>query len=1199
MSAVCVACGKPFQGITVAGQCPSCLLVAGFEELDDPLDPDAGSETNADDDQPTLGRVGNYDLIEEIARGGMGIVYRARQITLNREVAIKMILAGHSASSEAVERFLTEARTAAKLDHPNIVPVYEVGELEEDYFFSMKLIEGSNLSQLRSTLSLATIENSHVEAATRQRTIATIVSKIASALDYAHGRGILHRDIKPNNVLVDETGEPLLTDFGLAKLTGKEESGLTLSTSILGSPSYMAPEQAQGSIKQVTTAADVYGIGAVLYELLSGVPPFHGDTALETIQQVIHLEPRPIRELQPLVNRDLEMISLKCLQKEPKERYPSARALEEELGRFLRDEPIAARPVTLLGRTWRWGRRNPLLGALTALVCLAVMAGSAGILWQWKRATQANVELQQSVAHLNWQHITKLLEQDEAERAVARLAQLIRQEPSHWRAATYAMSILNHHTFPLPVSLPLENTGAKHHVPPQLSPDGLTVAMAGENHGLTLYHVDRDPHTLGGNDTPVRALAFHPNQPWLFAGTANGIEGWNLQTNEKLAPSLNIPDHLQQLIICGDGSRLLAAVGEEIQVWRFSSQGIHSNVRQTISCGARIHQIRCNRNGRTILARVASPKSCLRLWQLEEGTALPNVREIPVSQVSHFDLSADGTRIAATTGPFSVEIWKVEDPEFHLTISDHRGTIDAMALTPDGKHVYASGRHGIAHSWDAETGSRLISQLKHHYDIPSIEFDSMGRFATTGSTDYTARIWDVKEGKPFCTRMLHNYKITRATFNSAQTHVLTETGENHEGTLQWWRVPSKDTAPIYSPPDARDMGAVRLSPQERFVAVGSSRQGEYILTVSSVTSGEVVFGPERLPGDVYGAMFTPDESKLIITTANGSIFGWSVETWEPLWESIHLETMIIPATMSPDGQLVATGSQDGWVRLWDVETGSIRHAMLHGGSIRGLSFSHDSRLLVSGSYDKSAVVWNVGFGEKVCRFTGHEDRVLCVSFDHDAKRVVSSSYDATARVWEAATAKELIPPLRHRGELADARFSPDGTRVATGSRDGTMRLWDARTGEPLINPIMHPEPVRTVRFSPDGKRLLSVDHAGPRIWDVETCEPLTIHFDHPIASGLGVDSLSVRASFTADSRRIFLGTSSTQARYWHVPDAPKDIPSWFPSFLEVIAGMRFDPSDRVEVVQPRFSLEMQRMIEDGKESGYYSRWAKAYLRRYH
>ena len=326
--------------------------------------------------EPTRVRYfGDYELIQEIARGGMGVVFRARQVSLNRPVALKMILAGQLASETDVRRFHVEAEAAANLDHPGIVPIYEVGQHEGQHYFSMGFVEGQSLSQRLADGPLPA------------REAAELIRRVSEAIEYAHQHGVIHRDLKPANILLDRNGNPRVTDFGLAKKV-QGDSGLTGSGQIMGTPSYMPPEQAGGKRGEVGPAADVYALGATLYALVTGRPPFQAATAMDTVIQVVSDEPVPPRRLNASIPRDLETICLKCLEKEPARRYASASDLAEDLGRYLAGEPIVARPVTRSERAVKWARRKPAIAALLGLVALVTALGLGGVLWQWRAAVR-------------------------------------------------------------------------------------------------------------------------------------------------------------------------------------------------------------------------------------------------------------------------------------------------------------------------------------------------------------------------------------------------------------------------------------------------------------------------------------------------------------------------------------------------------------------------------------------------------------------------------------------------------------------------------------------------------------------------------------------------------------------------------------------------------------------------------------------
>ena len=334
---VCPKCGWEIPTDAPEGGCPGCLLESGLRLLDEeavagvadarhPAEP-VRAASRSERFAEMLGELGDYELLEEVGRGGQGVVFRARQRSLNRTVALKVISLGQWASEAHLKRFRREAEAAASLDHPSIVPIYEVGERDGSCYFSMKFVEGGQLDEVvtRTPVSI--------------RQAAELIVKIAQTVNYAHEHGILHRDIKPGNILLDKNGEPHLTDFGLARLLDAQSS-VTRTIDVLGTPSYMAPEQAAGDTTKLSKATDVYGLGAVLYQLLTGQPPFAGGTTYETIRLLRDTEPRPPRSLNLKIDRDLSTICLKCLEKDPARRYSSALALAEDLEHWLKHEPI-------------------------------------------------------------------------------------------------------------------------------------------------------------------------------------------------------------------------------------------------------------------------------------------------------------------------------------------------------------------------------------------------------------------------------------------------------------------------------------------------------------------------------------------------------------------------------------------------------------------------------------------------------------------------------------------------------------------------------------------------------------------------------------------------------------------------------------------------------------------------------------------
>ena len=332
---------------------------------------------------------GDYELLQQIGRGGMGVVYKARQISLNRLVALKMLSPQAAAFPAVAERLRLEAEAAGGLHHPHIVTIHEIGQHDGQPFFAMELIEGVGLEKLIGPGGFHFGDSSPVEGK-RHGSSAAVVHvflRVVQAVDYAHRHGVLHRDLKPANIVLDTTGEPHLTDFGLAKVLSRQPALATESGMIFGTPAYMSPEQASGDTKRVSTATDVYSLGAILYAMLTGHPPFHADTPVATLAKVVHEEPKHPTTFSPAIDLDLATICMKCLEKDPQRRYPSAHALADDLERWLHREPIEARPTRWPGRVWHWCRREPMLAGMTAglLALLAALAVVGLTLFQWEK----------------------------------------------------------------------------------------------------------------------------------------------------------------------------------------------------------------------------------------------------------------------------------------------------------------------------------------------------------------------------------------------------------------------------------------------------------------------------------------------------------------------------------------------------------------------------------------------------------------------------------------------------------------------------------------------------------------------------------------------------------------------------------------------------------------------------------------------
>ncbi len=490
---------------------------------------------------------GDYEITREIARGGMGVVFEARQISLNRPVALKMILAGQLADETDVKRFYTEAEAAANLDHPGIVPIFEVGQHEGQHFFSMAFVEGRSLAERLA------------EGPMPAREAAALLLEVGGAIEYAHRRAVIYRDLKPANILIDPEGNPRVTDFGLAKkLQG--DRGLTGSGQIMGTPSYMPPEQAGGKRGEIGPAADVYALGATLYALVTGRPPFQSATAMDTVLQVLSDEPVAPRRLNASIPRDLETICLKCLEKEPGKRYAGATELGEDLRRFLAGEPILARPVTRLERTVKWARRRPAIASLMGLVALVTAVGLGGVVWQWRQAVLARGDAERHAERAQAQ--TALAEERLQDSVEARAKEAEQTQLAEQRLYIARMNLVERSSE--------DYNGA-------LLQQGLDEQLpanqgGSDRRGFEWYYWRRkfaSGHiTLRGHTHPVWAVAFSPDGKRVASGSWDGVKLWDAATGQSIRTLKGDSGPVSGVSFSPDGGRLASAGHNRmVRVW--------------------------------------------------------------------------------------------------------------------------------------------------------------------------------------------------------------------------------------------------------------------------------------------------------------------------------------------------------------------------------------------------------------------------------------------------------------------------------------------------------------------------------------------------------------------------------------------------------------------------------------------------------
>ena len=680
----CARCGAKLSGDGPGGNCPACLLGLAFDASAAANDADSTpiAKRKTQNANRTIRYFGDYELLKEIARGGMGVVYRARQVSLNRPVALKMILAGRLATPASMQRFHTEAEAAARLDHPNIVPIYEIGEHDGQHYFSMNLIEGGTLGNT----SLKT----DVQSRRSVGEAARLISTVARAVHYAHQRGILHRDLKPTNILLDDQGEPHVTDFGLAKLA-EDDSSLTMSAAILGTPAYMSPEQAGGHTKGLTTAADVYGLGANFYELLVGQPPFRAETTVETLRQVCEQEPTPLHTLNPAVDRDLETICLKCLSKDPQRRYGSAEMLADDLDHWRKGEPIHARPVNPLEKLWSWCRRKPAFATILALVILLLLVVGIG---SPIAALRINRDRRQT-EHLLYVANMNVAQQAWEENNVSRLRLLLEETRD--------------------------------------SPD----------RGFEWYYWQRQTHlaqkTISGGMKGAISVAFSPDGQRIFGCSLEhtaAAKVWDAASGRELFALKPQGPFTGRAALSCDG-RLIAFASTNGTASVYDASSSQEILRLNGHADA-IGWIAFSADAKWIAT--ASKDQTAMVWDAATGLRAHTLKGHR-GAVSVVAFSPHGRRIVTGGEDNSVKVWDAANGLELFTLPGHTDGVGTAAYSPDGQRILSGSRDQTVIVWDV-AGRRPLLTLEHGLTVDAAAFSPDGQRIVSGSLDRTVRVWD-------------------------------------------------------------------------------------------------------------------------------------------------------------------------------------------------------------------------------------------------------------------------------------------------------------------------------------------------------------------------------------------------------------------------------------------------------------------------
>jgi WD40 repeat protein len=948
------------------------------------------------------------------------------------------------------------------------VPIYEFGEHDGAHFLAMRFMEGGTL-QMRGHRAMEPME------------VARLVATIADALQYAHGHGVLHRDLKPGNILIDKDGQPYVADFGLARVSA-EDSDLTISNAVLGTAPYVSPEVAARGAGAATTASDIYGLGAILYELLAGRAPFTGATIAEVLRKVQETEPLPpsqvmaeaksgVREaLAPpdqvggrkregsgrmttpvRIPRDLETICLKCLEKEPAKRYSTAQDLADDLNRFLRSEPILARPTSPTERVWRWCQRKPVVAGLVVALHLAFAIGLAGVLWQWRRAernatneasARQFAQAESYTADMNL--VLQAWEEGNLRRARDLLLKHVPRpgEPNlrgfEWR---YLWDICRDQSQSAFTNFDNDIVAVTSSLDGRCFAvaTGRAIKLVDTDAGRELAHV----RNIDTNDTILR-LAISPKASNVVAATSQSgvLRLWNLATGQNEI----IAEHFtgaEAMAFSPDGELLATTVpattaDRDFTVWKISSR------RQLWSTNTAVppRALAFSPDGASLVSGGGSGNGNAKVWDARTGKELSPFPAAHKGWMWQIVFSPDGKTLATSAADDKVILWDFATRRQKAPPIWNGGA--AVAFSPDGQLLACIGSDQVARVWQLEP-LQLIAVLRGFEPVWWLSFTPDSKRVVCGWANDTLRVWDAS-GMPDRNTLKHEHWVHQVAFSpNGQTLVSVDA----EDFSKVWNVQSRRLVKDL-PGGGLYGGGAAFSPNGQLL-VTSSYSGKILLWDAATLEARGVLTNDF---GVSSLSFSPNGKVLAVAKGFSTISRTDVPSGLAFWDVLAGKKLARLADAGPDaasvsfsrdGHLVAVGYYTGWVRLWHWETGHrLAEFRKHDGQVQTIAFSHDGALLASGGdNDGNVVLYTVASLHVQSVLKGHRGGVKCIAFAPDGKTLASGGNDGTIKLWNLDTYEPALILKKHSGNIPGLTFTQDGNLLASCGGDGDVRLWPA------------------------------------------------------------------------------------------------------------------------------------------------------------
>lgn len=1040
-------------------------------------------------------QIGRYQVLGELGRGGMAIVYRALDPHFDREVAVKLLPQTATHDPEFLGRFQKEAQIIAALEHPAIVPVYDFGDHEDAPYLVMRYMVGGTLLARMRQRQLTLQE------------IACIYDRLAPAIDKAHKKNVIHRDIKPGNVFFDEDQLAYLGDFGIARLV--EGAG---SMSVIGTPAYMSPEQAEG-VKKLDWRADIYSMGAMLFELLSGNLPYEAET--ETGQILMHvLQPIPdVRAANPDLPPSAQQIINRAMAKKRSLRYPTVSALAGDIRKLLPDQtarragplstvaepapyyvvsesgsietPLHAPPKTVKVEpavsTRRKVRKLPRRWVSFAVfLFLLAAAGGLYLLFGSDGDAGENGPAGTSVAAampVDEVYVSVVEPVETATITPSAMATMTSMPTSTPEPDRDGDGISNGEDVCPSVAGPADAGGCPPTVMPTSSsprfqgtplPSGELQEISNENSATAM------PLSRLGKGR-IMEIALHPGGQLLAASSPTGVYLYDSETLQQRA-YLDTGGYARSLAYAPDGERLAVSSGSEVTVWDIESGNLLQTMAGHIGL---VHTLAFSPDGLT-LAVGSDASNSIRVWDVENGV-IQQVIEGHEDRVTSLAFSPDGASLASGSADNTARIWNPLTAEQLQLFAGHDDWVRAVAFSPDGERLATASHDGTVSLWDIQSGALLFMLDEHQDQVWGVAFSQDGRLASAAA-DGTIHLWNAQNGNLLDTMNGDAEEASKVLFSPDGSALFALTGADNR--IRLWDAAQGSSEPLaVVEGHFGAVGVVAVSPDGELLAAGYD---DGVIRLWQLANGQLLAQFPAHDDEVRGLDFAPDGRLLASASADQTVRIWDVATTELLQTLLGHIRPVNSVAFAPDGHLLASAGDDLTIQLWDVnEWARLRYLQGSERAVTDVAWSADGQF-VAATAGETVYQWEAQSGRLLARLTGHEGDVLAVDYAPGGEILASGSADETAIVWHSVAGALLQTLREHNGRVRSVAFSPDGTVLATASSDNLIRLWDVKNGQRLADLEGHTDEVTSLAFAQHGRLLVSGSQDGTiRLWGVQ------------------------------------------------------------------------------------------------------------------